>query len=207
MATSRTNCIYRTPPSFQTRSHDALNLATRFWADVRLVFRNSAKQFLASPRVESTPSCQSKTNGSKGATFQRAYSSCRFSAPSRPQNSVIRQELICHRRYTSHNRSWEDEALQDAFLSRSQQQDFTVSLKDESLKTASPLHSFTPDRSTPRFDWRRRALSRAPSQSHGHRLSCEGKDAQTYVKRVVPQHMDIEPGGCFYHEVKAYEDR
>jgi hypothetical protein len=97
----------------------------------------------------------------------------------------------------------------------SQQQNFPVSLKeerdvsihDQSLRTASPLHSFAPDHSTSRFDWRCRAPSRAPSRSHGHRVSRDGKDAQAHVKRVVPQQLEIEPGGRFYHEVKAYEDR
>jgi hypothetical protein len=75
-----------------------------------------------------------------------------------------------------------------------------ISIHDQSLRTASPLHSIGPDHPTPRFDWRRRALSRAPYRSHG-------KDTQTRVKRVVPQQPEIEPGGRFYHEVKAYENR
>jgi hypothetical protein len=206
---------------FSKLNHTTLNLATRFWADVRFVFRNSAKPLHESARV-TTPSCQSKTNGFWGATFQRTYSSGRFAPTSHARSSVIRHELTRHRRwlashtvirYTSHIRSWQEEALRDVMLS--QQQGFPVSLKeergvfihDESLRTASPLHSFAPDHPTPRFDWRRRAPSRAPSRSHGHRFSCDGKDEQTHVKRVVPQQLEIEPGGRFYHEVKAYEDR
>lgn len=181
-------------PLFSRLDYTTINLATRFWADVRLVFRNSVKPLRESPRVKATPSCQSKTNGFRGATFQRTYSSGRFTL-------------------TPHDRSWEEEALQDVMLS--QQQDFSASLKeergvsihDQSLRTASPLHSFAPNHSTPRFDWRRRAPSRAPSRSHGHRFSRDGTDEQTHVKRVVPQQLEIEPGGRFYHEVKAYEDR
>jgi hypothetical protein len=209
-------------PLFFQLDYTTLNLATRFWADVRLVFRNSAKPFHESPRVKATPNCQSKTNVFRGPTFQRTYSSGRFAPASHARSSVIRHELTCHRRWlaphtvircSSHDRSWEEEALQDVMLS--QQQDSPVSLKeergvsihDQSLRTASPLHSFAPDYFTSRFDWRRRAPSRAPSRSHGHRFSYDGKDAQTHVKRVVPQQLEIEPGGRFYHEVKAYEDR
>jgi hypothetical protein len=205
----------RLPPIGNICTPAITNLATRFWADVRLVFRNSAKPFHESPRVEATSSCQSKTNGFRDATFLRTYSSGRFAPTSHARSSVISPGLICHRRWLASSvgiggtpRSWEEEeeALHDVILS--QQQGFPVSLKgergisihDQSLRTASPLHSLAPDRSTPRFDWRRRALSRAPSRSHG-------KDAQTHVKRVVPQQREIEPGGRFYHEVKAYEDR
>ena len=202
--------------------HTTLKLATRFWADVRLVFRNSVKPLHESPRVKATPSCQSKTNGFRGATSQRTYSSGGFAPASHARSSVIRPELTCHRRWlashpvtgcTSHDRSWEEEALQDVILS--QQQSFPlsskeergVSIHDQYLRTASPIHSFSPDHPTSRFDWRRRAPSRAPSRSHGHRFPCDGKNAQTHVKRVVPQQLEIEPGGRFYHEVKAYEDR
>lgn len=195
-----------------SRDHKTFNLATRFWADVRLVFRNSAKLFRGSPRVKATPSYRSKTNGFRGATFQRTYLSGRFALASHARSSVIRHGPTCHRRWlvsdavigcAPHDRSWEEEALQDMM-----EQGFPVPLKeergvsihDQSLRTASPLHSFVPDYCTPRFDWRRRAASRAPSQSHG-------KNAQMHLKRVVPQQLEIEPGGRFYHEVKAYENR
>jgi hypothetical protein len=199
-------CLY-------SRDHKTFNLATRFWADVRLVFRNSAKPLHESPRVKATPSCQSKTNGFPGATFQRTHSSGRFAPASHARSSVIRHGLTCHRRLlasntvircTSHDRSWEEEALQDMMeqgFPVSSKEERGVSIHDQSLKTASPLHSFAPDHSAPRFDWRRRAASRAPSRSHGK------KNAQMRVKRVVPQQLEIEPGGRFYHEVKAYEDR
>lgn len=194
-------------PLFSKLYYTTLNLATRFWADVRLVFRNSAKPLHQSPRVKVTP-------GFRDATFQRAYSSGRFASHAR--SSVIRHEL-CHRRWpvsriiircTSHDRSWEEEAFQDVMLSQQQlKEELCVSYHDKSLRTASPLHSFAPNHSTLRFDWRRRAPSRAPSRTPRQRLSYNGKDAQTHVKRVVPQQLDIEPGGRFYYEVKAYEDR
>jgi hypothetical protein len=200
--------------------YTTLNLATRFWADVRFVFRNSAGPFRASPRVKATPSHWSRTNGLRGAVFQRTYLSCRFSAPSNPRNAVIRYERTFHRRWlashkamerTFHDRSWEEEAFQDTMLSRPQRQGFPVSLeecsRDESLKAASPLRSSSSGSSAPRFDWRRRAASRAPSQDHEHKVSCDGKDAHTHIKRLVPQQLEIPPGGRFYHEVKAYEDR
>jgi hypothetical protein len=202
------------PLLFSKVNHTTLNLATRFWADVRFVFRNTTKPLHESPRVKATPSCQSKTSGFRGATFQRTYSSGRFAPASHALSSVVRHELIRHRpwlashtviRYTSHDRSWEEEALQDVMLSLKKERG--VSIHDQSLRTASPLHSFEPDHSTPRFDWRRRAPSRAPSRSHGHRFSYDGKGPQTHVKRVVPQQPEIEPGGRFYHEVKAYENR
>ena len=191
-----------------------LKLATLFWADVRFIFRNSAKPFRASPSIGVTPS--HRTNGVQGATFQRTVSSCRFSALPHSRNSLIRHEwtyqgrwLALQKRYSSYDRSWEDEALQDAMLSRSQRQGLPVkecgvSVQDETLRAASPLHSSVSGYSVPRFDWRRRAMSRA---AHGHKSSCDGKHAQTYIKRLMPQQRDIQPGERFYHEVKAYEDR
>lgn len=191
-----------------------LKLATLFWADVRFIFRNSVKPFRTSPSVEVTPS--HRTNGIQGATFQRTFSSCRFSAPSHSRNSLIRHEwtsqgrwLASQKRYTSYDRSWEDEALQDAMLSRSQRQGLPVKecgvpVHEETLRAASPLHSSVSGYPARRFDWRRRAMSRA---THGHKSSCDRKHAQTYIKRLVPQQRDIQPGGRFYHEVKAYEDR
>jgi hypothetical protein len=99
-------------------------------------------------------------------------------------------------------------------LSQSQRQGFPVlleecgvSVQDESLRAASPLRSSAPGCSAPRFDWRHRAASRSPSQGHGHKLSCDRESAQTHVKRLVPQQLEIQPGGRFYHEVNAYEDR
>lgn len=194
-------------PLFSKLNYTTLNLATRFWADVRLVFRNSAKPLHQSPRVKVTP-------GFRDATFQRTYSSGGFVSHAR--SSVIRHGL-CHRRWpvshivircASHDRSWEEEALQDVMLSQQQlKEELRVSIHDQSLRTASPLHSFAPDHSTPRFDWRRRAPSRAPSRTPRQRSSYDGKDVRTHVKRVVPQQLDIEPGGRFCHEVKAYEDR
>lgn len=82
-----------------------------------------------------------------------------------------------------------------------------VSVHDETLRAASPLHSSAPGYSAPRFDWRRRAASRSPSQGHAHKFSCDDKNIQTHIKRLVPQQLEIQPGKRFYHEVKAYEDR
>ena len=197
-----------------------LKLATLFWADVRFVFCNSARPSRASPPIKPAPS--HRTNGlqSATATFQRTFSSRRYSAPSHTRNSLIGHEWTSHCRWlvsqkrTLYDRSWEEEALQDAISSRSQRQGFPVPLKecgvsthDESLRAASPLRSSAPGYLAPRFDWRRRAMSRAPSLGHGHKFSRDGKDAHTHIKRLVPQQLEIQPGDRFYHEVKAYEDR
>ena len=195
------------------------NLATRFWADVRFVFRNSANLFRASPRVKATHRW-SRTNGLRFAVFQRTHSSYGFSASSHSQNSLIRHNWTSRRRWpvshnaTLHDRSWEDEAFQDTILSRSQRQGFQVpieergvSVHDETLRAASPLRSSAPGCPAPRFDWRRRAASRSPSQGHGYKISCCGKNMQTHIKRLVPQQLEIQPGERFYHEVEAYGDR
>jgi hypothetical protein len=152
--------------------------------------------------------------------LHRAYSSCRFLASSRSRISELKHERSSHRRLlathpskgrASHDLSWEDEALQDMILSSSRQSypgsgkgvDF---VHDESLRAASPLRSPTHGSSSPRFDWRRRATSRAPQRDR-HKISGHGKDAKRYIKRLMPQQLEIEPGERFHQEVKAYEDR
>jgi hypothetical protein len=50
-------------------------------------------------------------------------------------------------------------------------------------------------------------MSRAPSRGLGHKFLRDGKDAQMHIKRLVPQQVEFQPEGRFYHEVKAYEDR
>ncbi|KAI9512155.1 P-loop containing nucleoside triphosphate hydrolase protein [Russula earlei] len=111
----------------------------------------------------------------------------------------------------SDDRSWEDEAFQDVMLSRPQRQLIPLPLKEgdisvhvESLRAASPLWSTVPGRSLPRFDWRHRAPSRLPSQGNTHRALY---GAKAYVKRLMPPHLEIQPGERFHHEVRAYEDR
>lgn len=199
----------------------ALNLATRFWADVRFVFRNSGKPLRASPHVKTALSRWPKANGVPGVMLHRAYSSCRFSASSRSRTSLIKHERSSHRRRlathsamacASHDLSWEEEALQDMILSSSSRQDHLEpwkgvgSVRDESLRAASPLRSPAQGSPSPRFDWRRRATSRAPQRDR-HEISGDRKDTKGYIKRLMPQQLDIEPGKRFHQEVKAYEDR
>ncbi len=107
-------------------------------------------------------------------------------------------------------RSLEDEAFQD-MLARSHRQllstEHGVSSHDESLRAASPLPSSPLDPPSPRFDWRLRATSRAAARSGVLRPSRDGTNSRTYVKRVIPQHVEIQPGERFHHEVNAYENR
>jgi len=211
-------------PSPLNSDHIVLNLATRFWADVRFVFRNSGKPFQKSPPVKTVPtSRRRKADGTQGVMFKRTYSPCRFSASSHSRTSVAKNESS-HRRWlttdtakmvyaSEHDRSWEDEALQDVVLSQTRRHAFPVPLNecdifihDESLRAASPLRSPATDCPLPRFDWRRRAASR-PSQGRTHRLSCDGKEPRRHIKRLIPPHLEIQPDERFYHELKAYEDR
>jgi hypothetical protein len=202
-------------------SRTALNLATRFWADVRFVFRNSGKPLRASPCVKTTLSRWPKANGVPGVMLHRAFSSCRFSASSRSRSSLIKYERSSHcrrlvtrsaRACAPHDPSWEEEALQDMILSSSSRQDYPEPwngvgpVRDESLRAASPLRSPAQGSPSPRFDWRRRATSRAPQRDR-HGISANVKDTKRYIKRLMPQQLEIEPGKRFHQEVKAYEDR
>lgn len=161
-----------------------------------------------------------KTNDLHGVMFQRAYSSCRFSASSRSRDSAMKYGRPSHRRWlatysemgdASYDPSLEDEALQDMFSSPrqglSEPSKGVGFVHDEALRAASPLRSPPPGLSTPRFDWRRRAISRAPPRGNRHEISRDGKDAQGHVKRLMPQQHEIRPGGRFHQEAKAYEDR
>jgi len=150
--------------------------------------------------------------------LQRAYSSCRFSASSLSQNTVTKYGWPSHRRWlatdsamgdATYDHSWEDEALEHMFsLPRqglSEPSNGVSIVHDEALRAASPLRSSAPGLS-PRFDWRRRATSRAP-RGNTHEISRDGKGAEVHVKRLMPQQPEIRPGGRFHQEAKAYEDR
>jgi len=150
--------------------------------------------------------------------LQRAYSSCRFSASSLSRNSVTKYGRPSHRRWlaadsvigdASYDHSWEEEALQHMLsLPRqgpSEPSNGVSIVHDEALRAASPLRSPAPGLS-PRFDWRRRATSRA-HRGNRHEISRDGKGAPGHVKRLMPQQHEIRPGGRFHQEVKAYEDR
>jgi hypothetical protein len=152
--------------------------------------------------------------------FQRAYSSCRSSVSSPSRNAVTKYGRLSHRRWletdsamedASYDPSWEDEALQHTFSSLRQGLSLpskgVSSVHDEALRAASPLRSPTLGLSSPRFDWRRRATSRAPPRGNRHEVSRDGKNAEGHVKRLVPQQHEIRVGGRFHQEVKAYEDR
>ncbi|KAF8272687.1 P-loop containing nucleoside triphosphate hydrolase protein, partial [Lactarius quietus] len=58
-----------------------------------------------------------------------------------------------------------------------------------------------------RFDWRLRTTSRAAARSGSLQPSHDATDSRTYIKRVIPQHLDIQSGERFHHEVNAYEER
>lgn len=152
--------------------------------------------------------------------FQRAYSSCRYSVSSLSRNPVTKYGRLSHRRWlasdsamgdASYDPSWEDEALQHTFSSP--RRDLSLpskgvgSVHDEALRAASPLRSPTLGLSSPRFDWRRRAISRAPPRGNRHGVSRDGKSAEGHVKRLVPQQHEIRAGERFHQDVKAYEDR
>ena len=194
-----------------------LNLPARFWTDVRFVFRHSGAPLGASLRVEPTPS--------QGTEFQGTSTPCRLSVLSQSRTfatkhgrpSPSRPTHAATARASPHDRAWEDEVLQDTASSWPQQQQTVrvsspegddIPVRDESLRAASPLRSCAYDRS-PRFDWRLRAPSRTPALRNDDNKTSrgDGKAKQPYVKRVVPQHFEIEPGARFHDEVRSYEDR
>jgi hypothetical protein len=205
--------------SSSRRGCTTLDLATRFWADVRFVFRNSGKPVRASPYVKTALSHWPEPNGLPGVMLHRSYSSCRLLASSRSgvplmkhQRSSDRRRLATHSAmaYASHDLSWEDEAFQDIIQSSQSRQEpwqGASSVHDESHRAASPLRSSTHGNPSPRFDWRRRATSRAPPQRDRHEICGAAKDKKSYMKRLMPQQLEIESGKPFHQEVRLYEDR
>ncbi|KAH8977191.1 P-loop containing nucleoside triphosphate hydrolase protein [Lactarius hatsudake] len=178
-------------------------LAARFWADVSFVVGNSGTSLTPGLRTAS------KTRSPRSTVSRRASYGCLHS-----QNIVKgrgrsppKRSLATH---VATARSWEDEAFQDA-LSQSHRlppsTEHGVSVYDESLKAASPLRSPPPEPLSPRFDWRLRATSRAVTRSGGLQSSHDGANSRAYVKRVIPQHLEIQSGEPFHHEVNAYENR
>jgi hypothetical protein len=183
------------------------NLATRFWADVRFVFRHSGTLLRAS---ESTTSQGTSTPRTFSASSRSRNPIKKHGRPPPTRSLATRTATAC----ATHYRTWQEEALQDMMLSWPQHQSFRVSspednisVREESLRAASPLRSPPSDHSRPRFDWRLRASSRAPALRNGHKISRDGKETQSHVKRVIPQHPEIQSGERFHDEVKAYEDR
>ncbi|KAH9033101.1 hypothetical protein EDB85DRAFT_1147860 [Lactarius pseudohatsudake] len=178
-------------------------LAARFWADVSFVVGNSGTSLTPGLRTAS------KTRSPRSTVSRRASYGCLHS-----QNIVTargrsppKRSLATH---VATSRSWEDEAFQDA-LSQSHgllpSTEHGVSVYDESLKAASPLRSPPPEPLSPRFDWRLRATSRAATRSGGLRSSHDGANSRAYIKRVIPQHLEIQSGEPFHHEVNGYENR
>lgn len=179
------------------------SLAARFWADVSFVVGNSGTSL--TPRLRTASRARSPRS-----TVSRRLSSSHGRSPS--QNTVTRRGRSPPKRSlaTHVSRSFEDEAFQDV-LSRSHGLPLStghgVSDCDESLKAASPLRSPPPGPPSPRFDWRLRATSRAAASSGGLQPSHDGTNSRTYTKRVIPQHLEIQPGERFHQEVNAYEAR
>ena len=174
------------------------SLAARFWADV-----------VGSSGTSLTPRLRTASN----APSRRSVSSSHGCSSSlHSQNIVTRRGRSSPKRSlaTHVERSFEDEAFQDV-LSRAHglhpSMGHGISVYDESLKAASPLRSPLPGPPSPRFDWRLRATSRAAARSGGLQPSHNGTNSQAYLKRVVPQHLDLQQGERFHHEVKAYEER
>ncbi len=180
-------------------------LAARFWADVSFVVGNSGTSLTPGLRTAS------KARNPRSAVSRRVSSS---HGRLHSQNIVTgrgrsppKRSLATH---VATARSWEDEAFQDVLSQSHGQLPSTghgVSVYDESLKAASPLRSPPPDPPSHRFDWRLRATSRAAARSGGLQPSRDGTDSRTYIRRVIPQHLEIQPGERFHHEVNAYENR
>ena len=176
------------------------SLAARLWADVSFVVGNSGTSRLRTA---------SKSRTSRSAVSPRSVPS----SPLHSQNITRRGRSPPKRTLATHAaaaRSLEDEAFQD-LLSRSHELPHStghgVSVCDESLKAASPLRSSPPGPPPPRFDWRLRATSRAAARSGSLQPSHDATDSRTYIKRVMPQHLEIQSGERFHHEVNAYEER
>ena len=175
-------------------------LAARLWADVSFAVGNSGTSLTPGLRTAS------RAPSPCSAVSRRVSSSCHGRVHS--QNIVTdrgrsppKRSLATH---VATARSLEDEAFQDVL---SQSHGHLPHVYDESLKAASPLRSPPPGPPSPRFDWRLRATSRAAARSGGLQPSPDGTDSRTYIKRVIPQHLEIQPGERFHHEVNAYEDR
>lgn len=173
------------------------SLAARLWADVS--FGPSLTPGLRT--ASNAPSPRSALSRRVSSSHGRLHSQNIVTGRGR---SPLKRSLATHATTT---RSLEDEAFQDV-LSRSHGQ---LPLADygvyESLKAASPLRSPPPGPPSPRFDWRLRATSRAATRSGVLQPSRDGTDSPTYLKRVIPQHVELQSGERFHHEVKAYEDR
>jgi hypothetical protein len=157
--------------------------------------------------------------GSSGTSLTRAASNARS-----PRSAMSAQNIVRRRRHSPPKRSLathaararlalEDEAFQE-LLSQSHGLPPLAGRGvpvydesyDESLKAASPLRSpFGPP--SPRFDWRLRATSRAAAKGVGLQPSHDGTNSRTYIKRVIPQHAEIQSGERFHREVNAYEER
>ena len=174
------------------------SLAARFWADV---VGNSSTSLTRTA---------SKPRSPRSAVSLRRVSSSAQNIVTRRRRSPPKRSLATHAA-----RALEDEAFQELLLSQSHGlpplTGRGVSLHDksydESLKAASPLRSPPLDPPSPRFDWRLRATSRATAKSVGLRPLHGGTDSRTYIRRVIPQHTEIQPGARFHQEVNAYEER
>lgn len=186
--------IQRTPSSQPTQSMPGL--AARFLA-------------VGGSGTSLTPGLRSasKTRTPRSAVSQRSLHSQNIVVTGR-RRSPPKRSLATH---AATARSLEDEAFQDVFSQSHGHLPLTEvydeSVYDESLKAASPLPSPPLGSPSPRFDWRLRATSRAAARSGGLQPSRDGTDSRTYIKRVVPQHVEIQPGERFHHEANAYENR
>jgi hypothetical protein len=173
------------------------SLAARLWADVSFAVGSSGTSLTPGLRTAS------KVPSSRSAVSRTGSSSHRGRL--RSQNIATGHSRSPHKRplatHAATARSLEDEAFQDA-LSLSHGHVYDVS-----LKAASPLRSPPLSPPSPRFDWRLRATSRSAARSDGLQPSRDGTDSRTYMKRIIPQHLEIQSGERFHHEVNAYEDR
>ena len=183
------------PTFLLTRSMPSL--AARFWVDV---VGNSSTSLTRTATKARSPR--------NAASPRRVSSSAQNTVPHR-RRSPPKRSLATHAA-----RALEDEAFQELLSQSHELPPLTgrgVSLYgesyDESLKAASPLRSPPLDPPPPRFDWRLRATSRAAAKGVGLQPPQGGTDSRTYIRRVIPQHAEIQPGARFHHEVNAYEER
>jgi hypothetical protein len=176
------------------------SMVARLWTDVSFAVGNSSTSLTRTA---------SKARSPRSAVSPRRVSSSAHNIVPRRRHSPPRRSLATHAA-----RALEDEAFQE-LLSQSHglppSTGRGVSVYDESydqsLKAASPLRSPPLGPPSPRFDWRLRATSRAAAKGVGLQPSHGETDSRTYIKRVIPQHAEIQSGERFHHEVNAYEER
>jgi hypothetical protein len=175
------------------------SMAARFWADVSFAVGNSGTSLTPAPDSVEGP------KSSQRGVSRRVSSSCtkhRYASWALPTQAITGDPRS--------TRSLEDEAFQDV-LSQSH------GLPPSTGRGC--LSMMNPSKQRRHFVRHRPALLLLVSTGDlgPHRVQLPGAvasshrttrtDSRTYIKRVVPQHLEIQSGERFHHEVNAYEER